>query len=99
LTFSPRVQQTLRNIGRGAGLTPVSEIRLLEIAEGLTYEQIARKHALSVNTVKTEVGLVLRSLRVRCRHQIEEAVRAAQLRVEAGATAEELDRFLRLRFE
>jgi DNA-binding NarL/FixJ family response regulator len=74
-------------------------MRLIEIAECSTYEDIARKHGISVNTVKTEVGLVLRALGVRCRHQIEEAVRAAQSRAEAGATVEQICRFLRLRFE
>ena len=93
------VQEALGRIARDAGLTPALETRLLEIAEGLTYDQIARRHGISVNTVKTEVRVLLQALGAHCRHEIEDAVSAARARAEDGTTAEELYRFLLLRLE
>ena len=93
------VQQTLQRIARHAGLTPCLEARLLEITAGLTYREIARRHGISVNTVKTEVRALLQALGARCHHEIEDAVTAARARAEDGATAEELYRFLLLRLE
>lgn len=96
---SPLVQESLGRIARGARLTPTLETRLLEIAEGLTYDQIARRHGISVNTVKTEVRALLQALGAHCRHEIEDAATAAQARADDGATADDLYRFLLLRLE
>jgi DNA-binding CsgD family transcriptional regulator len=102
--FSPSlpdaVQQPLRGIARDVRLTPVLEQRLFEVAGGLSNHQIADAHNITVNTVKTEIRLLLSLLGgLGCRHQIADAVKAACLRAEAGATAEEVRAFLRLRFE
>jgi DNA-binding NarL/FixJ family response regulator len=93
------VQQALRRIANDAGLTPCLEARLIEIAAGLTYREIARSHGIAVDTVKTEVRALLQSLGAHCRHEIEDAVTAARARAEDGATTEELHRFLLLRLE
>jgi DNA-binding NarL/FixJ family response regulator len=93
------VQQAFQRIARHAGLTPCLEARLIEIAAGLTRGEIARRHGISVNTVKTEVRALLRAVGAHCRHEIEDAVTAARARAEDGATAEELYRFLLLRLE
>jgi DNA-binding NarL/FixJ family response regulator len=93
------VQESLGRIARDAGLAQCLETRLLEIAEGLTYAQIAHRHSISVNTVKTEVRALLRALGAHCRHEIEDAVAAARSRAEDGATPDELYRFLLVRFE
>jgi DNA-binding NarL/FixJ family response regulator len=99
VTQNPSVQESLRRVAREARLTPVLETRLLEIAEGLTYDQIARWHGISLNTVKTEVSALLRALGARCCHEIQDAVTAARARADDGASADELYRFLLLRFE
>lgn len=52
-----------------------------------------------MNTVKTEARNLYRAIGVRCRHEVESAIDAAIWRCEAGATVEELYRFLVLRFE
>ena len=96
---SETVQQALQRIARDARLTPCLETRLIEVAAGLTYREIARGHGISVNTVKTEVRALLQALGEHCRHEIEDAVTAARARAEDGATAEELYRFLLLRLE
>jgi DNA-binding NarL/FixJ family response regulator len=93
------VQVSLRRIARRAGLTACLETRLAEIAAGLTYQEIARRHGISVNTVKIEVRALLQALGTHCRHEIEDAVTAAREREEDGATADEVYRFLLLRFE
>ncbi len=93
------VQRALSCVAHDAQLTPVLELRFMELALGLTYEDIAQEHEISINTVKTEVRILLQSLGARCRHEIESAANAAQLRGEAGATTEEIYHFLRLRFE
>ncbi len=92
-------RQALWRVVHEAGLTPCLEARLTEITAGLTYEEIARRHGISVNTVKTEVRALLQSLGAHCRHEIEDAVRAAQLRADDGATTDDLYGFLRLRLE
>ena len=97
--LSDRVKRALEQIGKEARLTPVLATRLLEIAEGKSYEEIARWHDISINTVKTEARILLESLRIRARCQIEDAARAAELRAERGAEPEEIHAFLRLRFE
>ncbi len=93
------VYDALRRVAEDARLTRVLELRLFEIAEGLRYEEIAGKHGLSMNTIKTQARGLYRAIGVRCRHEVESAIDAAIWRSEAGATVEELYRFLRLRFE
>ena len=93
------VYQALRQVAEDARLTRVLELRLFEIAEGLPYDEIAGKNGLSINTIKTEARILYRALGVRCRHEVEGAIDAAICRSEAGATAEDLHGFLRLRFE
>ena len=93
------VDQALKRICCDIRLTPVLEMRFLEIARGLKYEDITRRHGISINTVKTEARILYRSIGVRCRHEVEGAVEAATSRAEAGATVGELYGFLRLRFE
>jgi len=93
------VQEALGRIARDAGLTPALEARLIEIAAGLTYREIARRNRISVNTVKTEVRALLHALRAHCRHEIEDAAATAQARADDGATPDELYHFLLLRFE
>lgn len=95
----PAVHGALRNIAPEAQLTPVLEMRLIEIAEGLPYKEIARTHEVTMNTVKTEARHLYRSIGVNCRHEIGRAAEAAQLRAEAGATVDEIAAFLRVRFE
>ncbi len=93
------VYHALRRVAEDARLTRVLELRLFEIAEGLRYEEIAGKNGLSINTIKTEARSLYRAIGVRCRHEVEGATNAAISRSEAGATAEDLHRFFRLRFE
>jgi DNA-binding CsgD family transcriptional regulator len=93
------VRQALERVASEAGLTACVHARLLEIAAGLTYREIARRHGISVNTVKSEVRTLLAALRAHCRHEIEDAATAARVRAEGGASAEELYRFLLLRLE
>ncbi len=93
------VQRALRQIAHDAGLPPVLTKRLLEIAEGLTYQEIARRHDISINTVKTESRILLESLGLHGRCEIEDAARAAGLRAESGADLRGVHAFLRLRFE
>jgi len=97
--LSDRVKRVLKQIGQEARLTPVLATRLLEIAEGMSYREIARRNDISVNTVKTEGRILLESLRLRARCQIEDAARAAELRARSGAELEEIHAFLRLRSE
>ncbi len=97
--LSSEVVGALRQIAREARLTPVLEVRFIEIAQGLLYREIARIHDVSMNTIKTETRHLYRSIGVNCRHEIERAAEAAQLRSEDGATPEEICGFLRLRFE
>ena len=88
-----------RRVAEDARLTRVLELRLFEIAEGLRYKEIAGKHGLSMNTIKTEARSLYRAIGVRCRHEVEGAINAAIWRSEAGAAGEELYGVLRLRFE
>ncbi len=93
------VYHALRRVAEDAHLTRILELRLFEIASGLRYEEIAGKNGLSMNTVKTEARALYRAIGVRCRHEVEGAINAAVWRSEAGATAADLHRFFRLRFE
>jgi len=98
-TLRGPVGVALKRVAQDAGLTTVLEARLMEIAAGLTYGEIARRHGISINTVKTQARILLESLGACCRHEVGGAVKAAQQRAEAGATPEDLYRFLRLRLE
>ncbi len=94
------VRHALGFLAHDASLTPVLQERLLEISGGLSYHQISARHNISVNTVKTEVRNLLQRLGgLSCRHEIEDAVNAAFLRAETGATPEEIRAFLLVRFE
>jgi len=99
LALGSAVLLALNRIARDARLTPCLETRLIEVAAGLTYREIARSHGISVNTVKTEVRALLQALGSHCRHEIEDAVTAARARAQDGTTAEDLYQFLRLRLE
>lgn len=93
------VYHALGRVAEDARLTRVLELRLFEIAEGLRYEEIAGRHGLSMNTIKTQARSLYRAMGVRCRHEVESAIDAALWRSKAGATVEDLYTFLRLRFE
>lgn len=93
------VYQALRQVAEDARLTRVLQLRLFEIAAGLRHEDIAGKHGLSMNTVKTEARSLYRAIGVRCRHEIESALNAAIWRSEGGANSEEIHEFLCLRLE
>ena len=81
-------------------LTPTLQERLLEIASGANNAEIATKHGISLNTVKTEVAGVLLMLHCRCRHQLELAARVAGSELGAGgdreAIATQVERYLGL---
>lgn len=93
------VEHALRRISRGARLTPTLETRLFDIAQGLKNKEIAERHVISTNTVKTQIRCLLHHLGLTCRHEIQDAVLAASLREESGTTADETYEFLLLRFE
>ena len=97
--LTPTVRALLEPIARDAFLTPTLKVRLTDIAEGLTYAEIAHKYDISINTVKTQTRNLLQSLGLSCRHEIEDAMKAAQVRSDDGATTQEVYTFLRLRFE
>ncbi len=96
---SDYVEQALRSIARRAKLTPTLELRLVEIADGASYRQIAERHTLSVHTIKAEAHNLLVSLGISCRHEIEDAARAARRKADAGATQEQISNFFMTRFE
>jgi len=93
------VEHELRLIARDYGLTRTLEKRLVEIAQGLTNSQIAQRHGISNNTVKTQVRQLLRQLALGSRREIENAARAAAQRADNGASQQAIGAFLRLRFE
>lgn len=93
------VEEALERIAIKFKLTPVLRIRLFEIALGYSYSEIAAANGITVNTVKTEIGALLRRIGVMCRHEIEHAVWAAYKRCRRGASALELYQFLCIRFE
>lgn len=95
----PGVESALLAIARRSGMTDCLQQRLIELAAGLTYKEIADAHSIAVSTVKSEVSMLLAVLGVRCRHQIEAAVRAAENRERMGATLEQLVEFIYLRLE
>ena len=93
------VERAFLALARSAGLTPKQKQRLIQIARGLTYREIADANAVSVNTVRTEAMQLLQRLGVTCSHGIRDAARAALARRGDGASGEALARFLHLRFE
>lgn len=97
--ISSPVRRALARISDERCLTAALRSRLLDVATGLTYAGISRKHGITVNTVKTEIRQLLRQLGLYCRHEIDHAVDAAELRTEAGATEEHIRTFLRIRWE
>jgi DNA-binding CsgD family transcriptional regulator len=86
-------------VARSAGLTPTQTQRLIQIARGLTYRQIADANTVSINTVRTEAMQLLQRLGVTCSHGIRDAAWAALARRGDGASREALVRFLHSRFE
>lgn len=97
--ISPAVRGALTQISDELGLTVALRCRLLDLASGLTYEGISRKHGITVNTVKTEIRQLLRRLGLYCRHEIDHAVDSAEVRIDAGASEAHVLTFLRLRWE
>lgn len=97
--LSAPVSAALARIADDTPLTPTLRVRLTDLASGLTYHGISQQYGISMNTVKTEVRQLLARLGLYCRHEIDHAIEAAELRAEAGASADHLDRFLRLRWE
>jgi DNA-binding NarL/FixJ family response regulator len=86
-------------IAQDAGLTNCLQARLLDIAAGRTYQEIAEARSIAVSTVKSEVSTLLHALNVPCKDHIVTAARAAARRAEMGATIEQIVEFLYLRFE
>ena len=80
----------LTKLGRRHGLTLTLQDRLLELACGASNVEIARKHGISLNTVKTEVAAVLLMLNCRCRHQLELAATVVGCELAAGSDREAL---------
>lgn len=78
----PGVESALLAIARRSGMTDCLQQRLIELAAGLTYKEIADAHSIAVSTVKSEVSMLLAVLGVRCRHQIE--ARSGQRRTGSG---------------
>lgn len=91
------VLEALRCIGKRQGLTPVLELRLLDVAEGLSNKEIACRYEISINTVKTEVAQLLSLLQLHSRHEIHGATVAAARHFAAGASGSQLEAFLSLR--
>jgi len=98
-SISDTVQKVLLRIAQEQHLTPALRARFFDIAGGLSYREIALQNDISINTVKTEIRNLLRGLGVRCRHEIESAVEAAEARVAEGASEGHTHLFLRLRWE
>jgi len=77
----------------------VLTLRMFELAAGFSDKRIADRNATSHNTVKTQTRHVLSALGISCRHEIKDAVRAAERRAGDGANQDQLLQFLNLRFE
>lgn len=93
------LQMALSQVSKDADLTPTLAVRFAEIAAGMSNAQIAERHGLTVNTVKTEVSHVLAAVGVMSRTAIRSAFEAAAGRADAGASETELVQFLKIRFE
>lgn len=81
------------------GLTRTIGIRLREVAAGMSNAEIAEANGISINTVKTEVSVLLAEVGVESRTAIRSAFVAAAARLANGSTRSQALRFLRLRFE
>ena len=97
--LSATVEQALLRVADEARLTRVLRQRLIDIAQGATYSDIAVSYEISINTVKTEIRSLLRRLGVLCRHEIDHAVQSAEARTTQGASAHHIHLFLRMRWE
>lgn len=93
------VLQMLAKLGRRSGLTPALQQRLIELGMGLSNREVAMKHGITVNTVKTQVRILLRMLDLDCRHEIAHAVRGALARLQDGVPVEQVEAILRLNLE
>lgn len=91
--------RALYRLGMEAGLSPVLLDRLRLISTGITYGELASVEHISVNTVKTQIGVILKALGIEGSNEIIRGVRAARRRAARGASEEEILEFLRLRFE
>ncbi len=80
----PEEVTTLLALGRYYRLTPVQRERLIEMACGLSNAEMAARHDISLNTVKTEVAAVLGSLGLKCRHQLEMLAEQLAYQLAAG---------------
>ncbi|MCH8815082.1 MAG: hypothetical protein IH957_08325 [Chloroflexi bacterium] len=96
--LSTTVEQALLRVADEARLTRVLRQRLIDIARGATYRDIAVSYEISINTVKTEIRHLLRRLGILCRHEIDHAVQSAEARTTDGASAEHIHLFLRRRW-
>lgn len=97
--LSATVEQALLRVADEARLTRILRQRLIDIAQGATYSDIAVSYEISINTVKTEIRHLLRRLGVLCRHEIDHAVQSAEARTTHGASAHHIHLFLRMRWE
>lgn len=93
------VSRALELLAQDFRLSPTRRQRLFELASGLSYQAIADRNAISLNTVKSEIRGVLGSLGLMCRHEVDHAVVAACARAEDGRSSEDIYAFLRLRME
>jgi DNA-binding NarL/FixJ family response regulator len=93
------VERVLLSLAAAAAMTPTLTERLVEVANRLSYREIAALHGISMNTVKTEINAILGSLGASCCHEIRDASVAASARVDAGANEDEIRTFLKLRLE
>lgn len=93
------IERALRALARRQRLSPTLEERLVEIARGLSYRQIALRHELSEHTVKNEARYLLDGLGLNCRHLIDSAVRAASLRFERTPQVDAVVQYLSIRLE
>ena len=97
--ISSRMCQGLLRLSDEVRLTTALRSRLIDIACHRSYKEIAVRHDITVNTVKTQVRDLLRALGLDCRHEIEHAIRSAERRLQNGASEELILTFLRLRWE
>ena len=93
------VLRMVAKLGGEAGLTPALERRFQELALGLSNQEIAVEHGITVNTVKTQVRTLLRILDLDCRHEIVHAVRGAQARLQERMPCQQVEALLRLTLE
>jgi DNA-binding CsgD family transcriptional regulator len=93
------VERALLILAAEAGMTAALKSRLLEVARGLSYRQMAELHGISINTIKSEIRTKLGLLGTTCCHEIRDASVAARAQAQAGAGEDDIRTFLSLRFE